>query len=65
MIKLLECNPPDLSVNHEDDDKRHQLIMNAMLFLFRSIDLEDWKDINLDNLDEKMLVLDRLKKKDF
>lgn len=39
--------------------------MNAMLFLFRAIDIEDWKDINLDNLDEKMLVLNKLKKKDF
>lgn len=39
--------------------------MNAMLFLFRAIDFEDWKDINMDNIDDKMKILAKLKKEDF
>jgi hypothetical protein len=32
----------DLSVDPEEDKKRHELMMDAMLFLFRAIDIEDW-----------------------
>jgi len=39
--------------------------MNAMLFLFRAIDCKEWQTINMQNMQDKMKVIDTLKKKDF
>jgi len=44
----------DLSNDPEDDERRHQIMMEAMLFLFRAINIEDWQDICMENMDEKM-----------
>jgi len=39
--------------------------MNAMLFLFRAIDCNEWQTIDMGNMQDKMKIIEKLKRKDF
>ena len=47
------------------DLKRHKVLLRAMMYIFRSIDMEDWKDATLGNLEAKMKILCKVSKRDF
>lgn len=39
--------------------------MNAMMFLFRAVNSKEWETINMQNFQDKMEFIDKLKSKDF
>jgi len=44
---------------------RRETVCSALLFIFRATDIDDWKTLNLKNVDDKIKLLDKLKHSDF
>jgi hypothetical protein len=63
--KIAEQRAKFLQMDKKDELRRKQVVLNALILVFRSVGKEDWKTCNLRNIPEKMVEVLKLKKQDF
>lgn len=60
--KEVEKRQEILHIDKNEEKKRKECLLRAIIFLFKSIGRKDWKDCNPDNFLDKLKALDKITK---
>jgi hypothetical protein len=63
--KIAEQRAKFLLMDKNEELKRKQVVLNALILVFRSVGKDDWMTCTLENIPEKMVEVLKLKKQDF